>query len=137
VAGNKIAGVDVLVSVMDAGVPKVIGGQSGATLNRSTNLIEVTSKDANGWAESVAGVRSWSVECEGFIVEDDQALDLLEQTWLNNGTVDVEIAMPSGKKYNGKALIEDFPVEFPQDDAVTFSITFTGTGELTITPSTP
>jgi TP901-1 family phage major tail protein len=136
-AGNKIAGVDVLVSVMDAGVPKVIGGQSGATLNRSTNLIEVTSKDANGWAESVAGVRSWSVECEGFIVEDDQALDLLEQTWLNNGTVDVEIAMPSGKKYSGKALIEDFPVEFPQDDAVTFSITFTGTGELTITPSTP
>jgi TP901-1 family phage major tail protein len=137
VAGNKVAGVDVLVSVMDAGVPKVIGGQSGATLNRSTNLIEVTSKDANGWAESVAGVRSWSVECEGFIVEDDQALDLLEQTWLNNGTVDVEIAMPSGKKYSGKALIEDFPVEFPQDDAVTFSITFTGTGELTITPSTP
>ena len=56
---SKIAGVDVLVSVEVLGTPTVIGGQSGATLNRDTNIIEVTSKDANGWAESVGGVKSW------------------------------------------------------------------------------
>lgn len=131
---SKIAGVDVLVSVDVLGVPKVIGGQSGATLNRDTNIIEVTSKDANGWAESVGGVKSWGIECEGFLVEDDASLEAIEKIWLENGTVDVSIALPSGKKYSGTAIIESFPVEMPQDDAVSMSISFTGTGELTITP---
>ena len=129
---NKVAGVDVLVSVDVAGVPTVIGGQSGATLNRDTNIIEVTSKDAGQWAESVAGVRSWGIECEGFLVESDSSLDALENIWLNNGTVDVSIALPSGKKYQGTAIIESMPLEMPQDDAVSLSISFTGTGALEI-----
>lgn len=130
-AGNKIAGVDVLVKVDVSGVKTVIGGQSGATLNRSTNLIEVTSKDANGWAESVAGIKNWSIECEGFMVTGDEALEQLETIWLNNGSVTVEIVVGS-RKYSGVALIEDFPQEFPQDDAVSFSLSLTGTGALTI-----
>ena len=132
---SKIAGVDVLVSVDILGVPTVIGGQSGATLNRDTNIIEVTSKDAQGWAESVGGVKSWGVECEGFLVEDDKSLEAIEKIWLENGTVDVSLALPSGKKYAGKAIIESFPVEMPQDDAVSMSISFTGTGALKITPA--
>lgn len=130
-AGNKLAGVDVLLKVDVAGVQTVVGGQSGATLNRKTNLIEVTSKDANGWAESVAGIKNWSVDCDGFMVTEDVALEQLETVWLNNGSVTVEIVV-GGKKYTGIALIEDFPQEFPQDDAVTFSLSLTGTGALTI-----
>lgn len=133
--GNKVAGVDVLVSVDVAGVPTVIGGQSGATLNRDTNLVDVTSKDAGQWSESVAGVRSWGVECEGFLVENDESLDALENIWLNNGTVDVSIALPSGKKYEGTAIIESMPLEMPQDDAVSLSISFKGTGALTVVPA--
>ncbi|MCS0827384.1 phage tail protein [Cytobacillus firmus] len=131
-AGNKIAGVDVLVKADVGGVPTVIGGQSGATLNRATNLIEVTSKDAGGWEESVAGVKNWSIDCEGFLVESDTALDALEQAWLNGAVLEVEIALPSGKKYSGNTLIEDFPNEFPQDDAVSFSLSLKGTGVLNI-----
>jgi TP901-1 family phage major tail protein len=132
-AGNKVAGVDVVVKVDVAGTKTIIGGQSGATLNRGTSLIDVTSKDGNGWSESIAGIKNWSVECEGFMVTDDLALDQLEQIWLNNGTVSVEISLPSGKVYNGTALIEDFPEEYPQDDAISFSVSLTGTGALTIT----
>lgn len=134
-AGNKIAGVDVLVKIETTtpGTYTVIGGQSGATLNRETNLIEVTSKDDGQWASSVPGVRSWSVDCEGFMVASDAALDKLENIWLANGTVKVEIALPSGKKYSGNALIESLPLEMPADDAVSFSLSLTGTGALTIT----
>ncbi|MFD9628677.1 phage tail tube protein [Peribacillus muralis] len=132
--GNKIAGVDVLLEAMIAGQAVVIGGQSGATLNRGTNIIEVTSKDSEGWEESVAGIKNWGIDCDGFLVEGNAALDHLETCWLNGATLPVQIAMPSGKKYAGTVLIEDFPSEYPQDDAVSFSLSLKGTGVLTITP---
>lgn len=131
-AGNKIAGVDVLVSVTVAGTKTVIGGQSGATLNLETNLTETTSKDDGQWASSVPGVRSWSIETEGFVVVDDVAQAELENIWLTNGSLDAEINFPSGKKYTGKVLIESQSFEMPQDDAVSFSVSFTGSGPLTI-----
>ena len=135
--GKKVAGVDVLVYVDVDGVSTVLGGQSGATLNRETNIIEVTSKDANGWADSVAGVRSWSIECEGFLVNDDKALDKIENVWMENGTLDVSVKLPSGKEYTGTAIIESMPLEMPQDDAVSLSISFTGTGALKVVPAPP
>lgn len=127
----KIPGVDVLVKVDINGTPTIIGGQSGATLNRSKETIDATSKDSNGWVENLAGIKSWSVECEGFIVDDDVALHYLEDAFMNDQIVTVEIAMPSGKKYQGQALVTEIPFEFPQDDASTFSITLEGTGPLT------
>lgn len=126
----KIAGVDVLVYVDVATVATVLGGQSGATLNRSTNVVDTTSKDASGWAENVAGVNSWSVDCDGFMVASDAAYAELETKWMNRQTIDVEIRVPSGKTYSGTAIIADFPAEFPQDGAATFSISLTGTGAL-------
>lgn len=134
-ASQKVAGVDVLVSVMVGAVKTVIGGQSGATLSLETNLVETTSKDDAQWASSVPGVRSWSIETEGFMVVDDKAQEALENVWLTNGSMDAEINFPSGKKYTGKILIESQSFEMPQDDAVSFSASFTGTGPLTIVKS--
>lgn len=134
---GKIAGVDVLLSVKSGTEFVVVGGQSGATLNRETNVIEVTSKDANGWQENVSGVRNWSLECEGFVVESDASYTLLENAWLNGDKVDCKIALPSGKTYTGLGLIDSFSEEYPQDDAVSYSLSLTGTGALTITPATP
>lgn len=134
-ASQKVAGVDVLVSVMVGTTKTVIGGQSGATLSLETNLVETTSKDDAQWASSVPGVRSWSIETEGFMVVDDKAQEALENVWLTNGSMDAEINFPSGKKYTGKILIESQSFEMPQDDAVSFSASFTGTGPLTIVKS--
>jgi TP901-1 family phage major tail protein len=132
----KVAGVDVLLyASTDGGTTKqVVGGQSGATLNRETNIIEVTSKES-GWAENLSGVKSWSIECEGYVVVDDTAYTALETAWENGEEIDVEIVVPSGSTYSGKALIGEFPLEAPQDDAMTFSITLTGSGALSKTAS--
>jgi TP901-1 family phage major tail protein len=128
----KVAGVDVLLYHVTGGatpVKTVLGGQSGATLNRETNIIEVTSKES-GWSENLAGVKSWSIEAEGYVVVSDTAYDAMETAWENGEEVEVEIVVPSGKTYKGKALISEFPLEAPQDDALTFSITLQGTGPL-------
>jgi TP901-1 family phage major tail protein len=128
-AGNKIAGVDVLVKVDVNGTPTVVGGQSGATLNRETDIIEITSKDANGWTESIAGMKSWSIEMDGFLVVDDAGYQALEDAFNNRQPVSVEVAV-GNSKYEGQAFISELPLEFPQDDAVTFSVSLTGTGAL-------
>lgn len=132
----KIAGVDVLLYLENATTPGtfdvLVGGQSGATLNRSTNVVDTTSKDAMGWAENVAGVNSWGLECEGFIVKDDTALQSLEDAWVNRETVKAAIKFPDGRTYSGECIISDFPMEFPQDGAATFSLSLTGNGALTV-----
>jgi TP901-1 family phage major tail protein len=126
----KIAGVDVLLSVG----ADIVGGQSGATLNRETNVIEVTSKES-GWAENLAGIKSWSIDCEGYVVVSDTAYDAIESKWENGEELDVQIVVPSGNTYSGKAIIASFPLEAPQDDAMTFSLTLTGSGALEKTAS--
>ncbi|MTV51039.1 phage major tail protein, TP901-1 family [Heliobacillus mobilis] len=131
----KLAGVDVLLYVKTGGTDDtptytVLGGQSGATLNRATHVVDVTSKDANGWAENVAGVNSWTLECNGFLIADDTATVYLEQSWLNRAMIKAEIRFPSGRKYTGHCIISDFPYEFPQDGAATYKLSLTGTGAL-------
>jgi len=129
--GQKIAGVDVLVKT---GTPSaVVGGQSGATINRSMNVIETTDKTSNGWVTKIGGTKEWSVELEAFMVVGDAGFVALNTAFKNRTEVDVEVAV-AGITFKGKALISDFPIELPQDDAVTFSITLEGSGELVETP---
>lgn len=129
----KIAGVDVLVKVEDSGSPGsylTLGGQKGAKLNRKVGTFETTSKDSSGWKEFLASFKEWSVDCDGFVVASDTAFGQLE-THFNAGTnVSVQFTLDS-KVYTGTAIITDFPLEMPQDDAVTFSLTLQGTGALT------
>lgn len=126
----KIAGVDVLIYAEIDGAQTILGGQSGCSLSREANIIETTSKDAGGWAENMTGVLSWSVEAEGYVVVDDASFDELENKFLAREPVTIEVRMPNGTMYSGKAYISEFPLEAPQDDAMTYSLTFTGDGEL-------
>jgi TP901-1 family phage major tail protein len=130
--GQKIAGVDVLVK---AGTPAtVVGAQSSATINRSMNVIETTDKTSNGWVTKIGGTKEWSIDMDAFMVVGDAGFKLLNDAFKNREEIDVECEI-GGIIFKGKALISDFPIESPQDDAVTFTCTLEGTGELVETPS--
>jgi TP901-1 family phage major tail protein len=131
-ATGKIAGVDVLVKVDVAGVKTVVGGQSGATLNRSMNVIETTDKTSNGWVTKIGGTKEWSIELEAFMVTGDAAFGAINTAFADRAEVSVEMEI-GGIIFAGYGIISDFPLEAPQDDAVTFSITIEGSGELTET----
>ncbi len=129
--GQKIAGVDIIVKV---GSPAIaVGGQSGATINRSMNVIETTDKTSNGWVTKIGGTKEWSTELESFMVIGDAGYTALAKAFKDRAEVDVECAV-GDIDFKGKALISDFPIEAPQDDAVTFTVTLEGTGELVETP---
>lgn len=113
---------------------KVLAGQRNATLNRSAETLDATSKDSNGWKENEQGYKEWSVDADGVLVESDVAYGILETKWLNGENVNVVVIMESGTEYAGSAVITDFPLDMPYDDLVTYSLSLTGSGPLTKTP---
>ncbi|MEH7117213.1 phage major tail protein, TP901-1 family [Neobacillus vireti] len=128
---NKVAGVDVLLKIKQGSSFVILGGQTGSTLNREAETIEVTDKTSGGWASSLPGIKSWSIDCDGFVVLGDAALEALEDAFNNRTPVDAEIRVGAsdssdGVTYTGTGYIVDFPLEFAQDDAVTYSLSIEG-----------
>lgn len=135
---SKVAGVDVLLKIKKNSSFVALGGQKGCSLSRSAETISVTDKNSEGWAESMVGVKSWSLECDGFVVLGDEALTELHNAFDNRTPIDVEIRVggaetATGYTYTGKVVITDFPEEFAQDDAVTYSLSLAGASKLTRT----
>lgn len=139
---KKVAGVDVLLKVVDeSGTKHIVGGQTNSTLNRSADTIDVTDKTSGGFKASMAGLLSWSVDCDGFVVLGDQAFALLEQTFLDRKPIEVEIRLggdsdADGVTYTGSGYIVDLPLEMSQDDAVTYSFSVEGATPLVMEKGT-
>lgn len=135
-AGKKIAGVDVLLKIKDeSGITQVLGGQTGATLNREAATIDTTDKTSGSFTSSIAGLISWSIAADGFVVLGDLALEQIEEAFLGRKEVTAEIRMGAsdnadGITYSGSGYIVDLPLEFAQDDAVTYSISLQGASPL-------
>lgn len=132
----KIAGCDVLVKVAKGGASgaaptayTVVGGQTGAKINRSADTIDVTDKTNNGYKEYMAGLKEWSVEFDGFIVTSDAGITLLDDCFEKREQVYLEIVM-GNRKYTGSGYITDYPIEFPLDSAVSYSLTVSGASPL-------
>lgn len=116
---------------------KVVGGQRGATLNRGAETLDVSNKATGGaWKEFIAGAKEWSIDCDGILVDGDEAFATLEEKFLSGEIVKVKIGDDTGWGYQGDAIITDFPVEAPYDDALAYSMTFQGTGALAKASST-
>ena len=123
-------GLNVLISVKEGSQYKALAGQRGATLNRSTDTLDVSNKVTEGWKEFITGSKEWSMECDGILMADDTAFAKLEEYFLNGQEVEVKIGDNTGWGYEGKAIITDFPIEAPYDDALSYTVTLQGTGEL-------
>ena len=132
----KQAGCDVLLKVAKEGASgsapseyTVIGGQTGATLNRSAETIDVTDKTNDGYKESMAGLKEWSIDCDGFVVIKDAGIDILDELFEARKPVYVEVTI-AGNKYTGSGYIVDYPMEMPLDSAVSFSLSIAGASKL-------
>lgn len=135
---SKVAGVDVILKVEETpggGSFIAVGGQRGCSLSRSAETIDVTDKNSNGWSEAMVGVKSWSLECDGFVVLGDNALTKIHEAFENRTKLKVEIRVggdkdTNGFTYTGEVVITDFPEEFSYDDAVTYSLSLQGASPL-------
>ena len=63
-----VRGLDILVYQGDT----VLGSQQNCTLSMESESIDCSNKNSFGWADFIAGAKSWSIECEGQFVSTEQ-----------------------------------------------------------------
>lgn len=110
-----------------------ISGQQGLTIDRSADSIEITSKDTEGgWKSKIGGMKEWSIDNDGIYVPDDKSHKALSKAFDSGDPVCIKVINGKEKKgmFGGLAVITDYPIEAPFDDAMTYSLTLEGMGAL-------
>ena len=122
-----IKGLDVLIKVGST----VVGGQRNASLEMSAETIDTTVKTTGGWASKITGIKSWTSSCDGIYFVDDTGLEAAQAAFMNGTEVKLDFTNSSGLAYSGQAVITSMSVEAGQEDVVSYTISFEGTGALT------
>ena len=125
---SAIKGLDVLIKVGS----QVVGGQRNASLEMSAETIDTTVKTTGGWASKIPGIKSWTSSCDGVYFVDDAGLEAAQTAFMNGTAVSLEFSNSSGLSYSGQAVITSMAVEAGQEDIVSYTISFEGTGALTV-----
>ena len=123
-----IKGLDVLVKVGS----QVVGGQRNASLEMSAETIDTTVKTTGGWASKIPGMKSWTSSCDGVYFLDDAGLEAAQTAFINGTAVQLVFSNSEGLAYSGQAVITSMSVEAGQEDVVSYTISFEGTGALTV-----
>ena len=124
---SAIKGLDVLIKVGT----QVVGGQRNASLEMSAETIDTTVKSTGGWAAKIPGMKSWTSSCDGVYFLDDAGLEAAQAAFMNGTEVKLDFSNSSGLAYSGQAVITSMSVEAGQEDIVSYTISFEGTGALT------
>lgn len=106
-----------------------VAGQQGATLNRSMSPIDITNQITGSWKESLGGLMSWNISCNGMYIKDNAGLRALEQAFLENKEITVKILV-GNIHYTGQALITNFPLNAVFNTQFKYTLSLLGTGEL-------
>ena len=116
-------------------VDKLLFGTS-ASLTVTRDLRDSTNKSSAGWSESLAGLKSWELSGDGFVefTNTDQdtknVKELYTQMVASNPEVTVKFSDGS-TYYVGNAFITSLTVDAGVEENATYSISLTGTGDLT------
>lgn len=134
-SAKVVAGKDIILAIFNADGSKLmaISGQQGLTINRSADSIEITSKDTKGgWKSKIAGMKEWSIDNDGLYVLEDESHALLSKSFESGDPVCIKVVNGKSQSgmFGGLAVITDYPLEAPYDDAMTYSLTLEGMGAL-------
>lgn len=121
-----VKGLDVKIKVGT----QVVGGQRNGSLEMSSETVETTHKGSEGWATKIAGLKSWTSSCDGVYFVDDAGLQAAKTAFIGGTEVDLEFSNGSTVVYKGKAIITSMSLEAGQEDVVSYTISFEGTGAL-------
>lgn len=123
----KINGTEILVSTETG----VIGGATSHTINLNVDLPDATTKDSEGWAENIHGLRDWSVDVDA-LSDPTNPVDGPDIAGLVLNRTEVTItATGGGYTYSGTAKVASYSENADSEQPVSFSVSFTGNGALT------
>lgn len=132
---------DNLVVKMDVGSgPEEVALSTDCKLSIDLAMSKSTTKDSNGWEESIASNLKWTMDCGAMVDYHPSSgflgvADLI-QAQMGKAKVTVYFTMktPAGgdRQYWGVAFITKCEENAKQGEVVTYTATFQGTGALTL-----
>ena len=133
-ATKAVAGKDILLAIFDNTGEELlaIAGQQRLTINRSADSLEVSNKNTGGWKAKLPGMKEWSIDNDGLYVSSDESHKELGKAYEEGNFVCLKVVNQREKKalFGGLAIVSDYSLEAPYDDAMTYSISLDGNGAL-------
>ena len=108
-----------------------LGAQKTAQLMQTMSVINITNNINSNWTRNIAGLKSWALNCSGFTVKDENSFYTLQNAFSNGEMLTVTF-IDGDSILEGKAFITSFPYNATFNDSCTYSLKFTGTGELAV-----
>jgi predicted secreted protein len=100
-------------------------------------MIDATCKQSGGYSESLPGLRDFAFTADALVDFDEGATDIgittLYASYNSRVPINIAIAnpvIPQGY-YIGLAYVESIEVNAPMEDVVSYTVSFTGTFEIT------
>ena len=129
---------------------EVIGFATSCSLSLAIDAPDASTKQSLGWADEIGGQRSWSLTTDGLATvvpgtvatyvttAELNALAIartavqVKFTTVDNSTVGGVTPVTGDVIYSGSAFIESVDMTADMENPVTYSVSFKGTGALTI-----
>jgi predicted secreted protein len=129
---------------------EVIGFATSCSLSLAIDAPDASTKQSLGWADEIGGQRSWSLTTDGLATvvpgtvatyvttAELNALAIartavtVKFTTVDNSTVGGVTPVSGDVIYSGSAFIESVDMTADMESPVTYSVSFKGTGVLTI-----
>jgi predicted secreted protein len=115
----------------------VVAELTNCELTATTNMFEVTSKESGGLKEILAGNSEWSATADinvDFVSSNWDAADMWA-AWSAKTALSITITngVTGDKQFAGTAYVDNVTYTGPQGDKASGTVSFAGTGALTIT----
>jgi predicted secreted protein len=121
---------------------EVVAHSTSCSLSVSADLPDATTKSSGGWAEEIAGLRSWSLTTDGLATVEPtnvnysvgdifSALNGRTAVTVKFTTVTGSTLVVGDLAWTGLAFVESLDITADMESPVTYSASFTGTGVLT------
>jgi predicted secreted protein len=132
---SALNGSDILLYDADTDFPLMC--QRSVTVTLNDNMIDATCKQSGGYSESLPGLRDFAFTADALVDFDEGASDIgittLYTSYNQRLPINIAIAnpvIPAGY-YIGLAYVESIEVNAPMEDVVSYTVSFTGTFEIT------
>jgi predicted secreted protein len=122
---------------------EVVAHATSCSLSFSVDLPDSTTKQSNGWVDHIGGAKSWTLTTDGLATVDPAATASYYTTGelmtaiANRTAVQVKFTTVSGTTpvngdliWYGNAFIESMDITADMESPVTYSVSFTGSGQL-------
>lgn len=123
---------------------KLVASLKSNGFSGSINSIDTTTKDTEGWADSIPGDGSFEISGEGNAISigagvtDKVNFAKLSNLWLNKTSFWAKIAnADDGIVREGVVYISSWSESFNNNESFTFSATFTGRGKPNLLVTAP